>query len=258
MLHSDLSLLLQFTFYSRCPGSRTSPTTSPPTTPFSRSPPRCRRAPPRSSSRPAATLKSPPSSRACPRRAVDLGQKLVFPPTHTASNPYSGQVLPVKMYHLRMTSPPSCSACTRRAVNFGMKRVSLPTHAASNPCTDKVSPVKMYLQRIDSVILVDNVGFNINGLHKHNLIRACPRRAVNLGEEIVFLPTYTASNPYAGEVSPAQMLHQRVTPPPSRRAPTRRAVNIGATTFLLPAHFATNPCTGKVPPWRSTSSASTP
>ena len=94
--------------------------------------------------------------------------------------------------------------------------ISLPTHTASNPSSEKVLTVEMPHQRPDQACPDDNVALNIKDLDKHNMqetyahARRSEHGIVKPGEDVVSLPTHTASNPPTQEIFTVEMPHQRL------------------------------------------------
>ena len=131
--------------------------------------------------------------------------------------------------------------------------VSLPTHTALNLCTGKVFTIEVH-QRMDHMYPGDNVGLNIKGLDKNNtpcsgddmdmLYKKVPpwaRPGSSTREEVVFLPTHTASYSSTGKVFTVEV-HQQMYP----------SDNVGLNIKGLDKNNI--PCSGddayeKVPPW---------
>ena len=103
----------------------------------------------------------------------------------------------------------------------GGEPISLPIHTASNPSTEKVLTVEMPHQRLDQVCPDDNVALHIKDLDKNNMREThthagrLDRGVVKPGEDVVSLPTHTASNPSTEEVFTVETPQQR----PDRASP---------------------------------------
>ena len=88
-------------------------------------------------------------------------------------------------------------------VKPGEDVVSLPTHTASNPPAQEFFTLEMPHQRFDQACPDDNVASNIKGQDKSNIPEThahagrVDRDVVKSGEDLVSLPTHTASNPYS-------------------------------------------------------------
>merc|ERR1711977_212825 len=57
-------------------------------------------------------------------------------------------------------------------VKPGEEVIFLPTHTVSNPCTGRVFTVEMHHTRVDFANPGDNIGMNIKGLDKQNMLRS--------------------------------------------------------------------------------------
>ena len=94
--------------------------------------------------------------------------------------------------------------------------ISLPTHTASNPSTEKLLTVEMPHQRIDQACPDDKVALHFEDLDKNNMqetyahARRSEQGIVKPGEDVVSLPTHTASNPSTEEVFTVETPHQRL------------------------------------------------
>ena len=92
-------------------------------------------------------------------------------------------------------------------VESGGEVVSLPTHTAPSPCKGKLFTAEMHHQRVDQACPDDTVALDIKGLDKNNMPQTdalagrLEQGVVKPGDEVVSLPTHTASNPFSAKAS---------------------------------------------------------
>jgi len=171
---------------------------------------------------------------------VKPGEEVIFLPTHTASNPCTGKVFTVEMHHQRAdfanpgdnvglnvkgldknNMPRSGDVMVYKKDNLLKKSDNMDwwkgMYVGYGKETIKVETVYDFLNtmcRVPERPSSAAMRMPISGIYKIKgvgdvLAGRVEQGIVKPGEEVIFLPTHTASNPCTGKVFTVEMHHQR-------------------------------------------------